>query len=191
MALDLNTITVAQFQAQFFRDFPYLPTYSATVTYPAGATVFYNDNFWNAQQNGLLNVLPGSDSNKWMLVNVCANDFVQPQDITNAFAEAQVVFNQALFGSDAKITLAYLYCTAHYLVNDLRTAAQGVDSAGAFPVQSRSVGSVSESYQLPEAYKDSAQLAFFTSTGYGQKYLSMLLPNLVGNIGAVWGGTNA
>lgn len=188
--MDLTTITTAQFQAQFFRDFPYLPIYSATQTYNAGVQTYYNGLFYNALKNGLLNITPGSDATAWQQVAACLNDYVQPQDISNAFAEAQVVFNQSLFGSDAVITLAYLYCAAHYLVNDLRTAAQGVDSTGAFPVSSRSVGSMSESYQIPDRYKDSPQLAFFTSTGYGQKFLSLLLPNLVGNVVAVAGGTN-
>ena len=189
--MDLTTITTTQFQTQFFRDFPYLPTYSATTTYSAGATVYYSGVFYKAIKNAILDITPGTDATAWQQYSGCANDYVQPQDITNAFAEAQVVFNQALFNNDAAITLAYLYCTAHYLVNDLRTAAQGVDSIGAFPVSSRSVGSMSESYQIPDRFKDSPQLAFFTSTGYGQKFLSMLLPNLVGNAMAVCGGTNA
>lgn len=188
--MDLNTITTAQFQAQFFRDFPYLPVYSSTQTYNAGAQTYFGTLFYNALKNGLLNVTPGTDAASWQQVSACANDYVQPQDISNAFAEAKVVFNQSLFGSDATITLAFLYCAAHYLVNDLRTSSQGVDSAGSFPVSSRTVGSMSESYQIPDMYKDSPQLAFFTSTGYGQKFLSLLLPNLVGNIVAVWGGTN-
>ena len=138
--MDLNTITTAQFQLQFFRDFPYRPDYISTNTYNAGNTTYYNGLFWQAIQNGLLNILPGSDSSRWQLMAGNALDYVQPQDITNAFAEAQVVFNLDLWPSDAITTLAYLYCTAHYLVNDLRTAAQGVDSTGNFPVQSRSVG---------------------------------------------------
>lgn len=190
----LSTITTAQFQTQFFRDWPYLPTWVSTSTYNAGNTVYYNGLFYNATQNGLLNVIPAGNPTQWQQVAGDPLAYVQPQDITNAFAEAQVVFNQELWGDDngtfANLILAYLYCTAHYLVNDLRTASQGVNSTGNFPVASRSVGSVSETYQIPDRFKDSPQLAFFTTTGYGQKYLSMMLPNLVGNIGHVYGGTN-
>lgn len=189
--MDLSTITVAQFQAQFFRDFPYLPTYSPSITYAAGATSYFGSSFWNCQKNGTLNIDPGSDSSVWQQVNEDMLGYVCPQDITNAFAEAQVTFNQDLFSSDPSVILAYLYCTAHYLVNDLKTAAQGVNSNGAiFPIASKSVGSVSTSYAIPDRFKDNAQLAFFTSSGYGQKYLSMLLPNLVGNFGAVHARTN-
>ncbi len=187
--MDLSTITVAQFQAQFFRDFPYLFDYSSSVTYNAGAVVVYTY-FYKALQNAILNITPGTDGAKWEQVNADPLNYVQTQDIMNAFAEAKVTFNQALFRSDDEITLAYLYCTAHYLVNDLKTAAQGVNSTGNFPVSSRSVGSVSESYQIPDRFKDNANLAFFTTSGYGQKYLSMVLPKLVGNIMAVYGGTN-
>ncbi len=187
--MDLTTITIAQFQNQFFRDFPYLPTWVNTQTYNAGNLAYYNGLFYTAIQNGLVGVTPGSDTAKWTQVNGDPLQYIQPQDITNAFAEAQVIFNPGLFTTDAVITLAYLYLTAHYLVNDLRTAAQGVESGGSFPVSARSVGSMSETYQIPDRYKDSPQLAFFTTTGYGQKFLSMVLPNLVGNFGHVYGGT--
>lgn len=193
--MDLTTITTAQFQLQFFRDFPYLPTWVSTSTYNAGNTVYYNGLFYTSQINANSNITPGTNNATWQQINADANDYVQPQDITNAFAEAQVVFNQALWGDcgpnpNATLILAYLYCTAHYLVIDLRNASQGINSSGGFPVASKSVGSMSESYQIPDMYKDAPQLAFFTTSGYGQKYLSMLLPNLVGNIGSVYGGTN-
>lgn len=111
-------------------------------------------------------------------------------DIEKAFLEAQALLNQELFGSDENIRLAYYYLTAHYLANDMRTAMQGIESTGANPVNSRSVGNVSESYTIPQSYLDNPQLAFFTTTGYGAKYLSILLPSLVGNIGAVCGWTH-
>lgn len=123
--------------------------------------------------------------------NVCANldAYVFDFDIEKAFLEAQAILNQALFPDDATIRLAYLYLSAHYLANDLRTAQGGIESTGNFPVSSRSVGSVSESYQIPDAYKDNAQVAFFSTTGYGQKYLSIVLPALVGNVRTVLGAT--
>lgn len=118
-----------------------------------------------------------------------AKDYILDSDITTAFAETKMVFNQALFGSDDRIKLAYLYLTAHYLVNDLRTASQGLNSSGEFAVKSRSVGNVSESYDIPKSYSDNPNLMFYTKTGYGMKYLSFVLPNLVGNVGVVAGWT--
>lgn len=123
---------------------------------------------------------------------VCSNldAYVFDFDITKAFSEADLLLNQALFSSDANITLGYLYLTAHYLANDMRTAQAGIESTASFPVSSRSVGSVAEAYQIPDSYKDNPSLAFYTTTGYGMKYLSMVLPATVGNIGAICGGTN-
>ena len=136
--VDVTTITVAQFQAQFPNDF----------------------------QN------------------------VEPAQIAAAFAEAQIMFNPALFSSAAQQTV-YLYLTAHFLALSVRASYNGVNSAGSFPVSSRSVGGVSESYMIPDMYKENAAIAQYTSTAYGQKYLTFLLPNLVGNVASVWGGTNA
>lgn len=123
---------------------------------------------------------------------VCSNldKYVFDFDIEKAFLEAQALLNQELFGGDANIRLAYYYLTAHYLANDMRTAMQGIESTGTNPVNSRSVGNVSESYTIPQSYLDNPQLAFFTTTGYGAKYLSLLLPSLVGNIGTVCGWTH-
>ncbi len=117
------------------------------------------------------------------------DSFVFDSDIEKAFGEAKTILNQGLFGDDDSIRLAYLYLSAHYLVIDLRAAMGGVDSTGSFPVASRSVGSVAESYAIPDAYKDNAQYAFFTTTGYGMKFLSMVIPRLVGNIRTVAGWT--
>jgi hypothetical protein len=115
--------------------------------------------------------------------------YVYDGDITKAFSEAQMLFNQELFGSDADIQLAYLYLTAHYLVIDLRSAQQGINGVGDFPVTSRSVGSVSEAYSIPQRFLDDPNLAFYTKTNYGVKYLSFVLPKLIGNVFTVEGNT--
>lgn len=117
-------------------------------------------------------------------------DYVSDQAITNAFEEAQMVFNQALLGNDISIKVAYLFLTAHLVCLNIRAAADGANSTGAFPVASRSVGSVSESYNIPRQYLESPWLATYTQTSYGIKYLSMVLPSTVGNMAAVHGGTN-
>ncbi len=118
-----------------------------------------------------------------------ADKYVLDADIDKAFIEAQAVFNQSLFGEDQFIRQAYYYLTAHYLCNDMKAAASGIDSAGSFPVSARTVGSVSETYQIPQRYIDDPQLVFYTGSSYGMKYLSLALPALVGNIGTVQGWT--
>lgn len=192
--MDVTTITVQQFQTQFRRDFPYLDTitYSGSALYNTGQEVYYPTTqlFYTALQNGITGVTPDSDSSKWQLTNDDIDNYIQDADITNAFAEAQVVFNQALFGDDPTITLAYLYVAAHFLCNDIRASQAGIGSSASFPVNSRSVGSVSEAYTIPEAYTSDPVLAFYTSSSYGMKFLAMALPNMRGNMVSVYGGTN-
>lgn len=191
--MDLTTITVAQFKAQFFRDFPYLPVYSATQLYNIGDRVYYTPTllFYDALADGVINITPPSDAAKWQRVAVqpSIDDYVQDIDIQHAFAEAQMNFNQGLFGTDAEITLGYLYLTAHYLCNDIRASRAGIMANPAFPMTSRSAGSMSESYSVPDAYKDNPVLAFYISSAYGMKYLAMVLPKMVGNVGVVAGMT--
>lgn len=151
----------------------------STITVADFKAKFYRDFEYATVPSGVEQAIPNPD-------------FVQDQDITNAFQDAQYALNQALFGTDANITLAYLYLTAHFLCQAISSAEGGINggSAGAFPVASRSVGSVSESYQIPDAYKDSPVLAGYAQTSYGIRYLQMILPKLVGNMTAVYGGTN-
>ncbi|MBZ5673705.1 MAG: DUF4054 domain-containing protein [Acidobacteriia bacterium] len=190
--MDLNTITVADFKAQFYRDFPYLPVYDPAALYNTGDIVYYAPTllFYQCQVDGVTGVTPGSDATKWIKYLTTLDNYVQDQDITNAFTEAQVLFNQALLGTDATIRLAYLYLTAHFLCNDMRAAAAGISSSGSFPVQSRTVGSVSEAYQIPDAYKNNPNYAFYITSAYGMKYLQMILPNLIGNMQAVFADAN-
>lgn len=120
------------------------------------------------------------------------SDIVQDIDITNAYADAKVLLNQALFSSDANITIGYLYLAAHCLCLNIKAGDGGVNSSGTggFPVASRTVGSVSEAYQIPAAYADDPLLAQYAQTAYGQKYLAMVLPFLRGNTFAVIGGAH-
>lgn len=194
MTVDVTTITVAQFEAQFSRNFPFLDaiTYDPTKTYFSGQKVYYptNGGFYVAQQQVVPGTLPTTGTPNWCNASDDTDNYVSPTDISNAFVEAQAVFNQALYSTDPIITLAYLYLTAHYLAYDLRAAAAGIMAGASFPVQSKGAGSVNEAYAIPEAYTESPILAQYTSTAYGMKYLSMTLPSLVGNVMSVYGGTN-
>lgn len=150
----------------------------STITAAHFKTRFYRD-FYFANQN--------PDQDKPVPANT---ELVQDLDISNAFADAKALLNQGLLDSDANITLGYLYLTAHCLCLNIKASDAGVNSGGtgAFPVTSRSVGSVSESYQVPEAYTDDPILAQYAQTAYGQKYLAMVLPKLRGNMVAVIAG---
>lgn len=123
--------------------------------------------------------------------------YVLDSDITAAFAQAMMKFNQSLVPSpagltpDQTITIAFLYLAAHFLCIDIRNALGGVQgSGGSFPVTGRTVGSVSESYEVPPKYLNNPNISYLASTGYGLKYLSFVLPNLVGNMFASPADTN-
>lgn len=195
MALDLSTVTVADFQAQFYRDFPYFDDiqYDPTDVYNTGDEVYYTASklFWSALVDGVTNVAPGTDAAKWVKTADSIYNYVQDRDITNAFNEAQIAFNPALFSTDSDQKLGYLYLTAHFLCNDLKAAMGGINAAAGFPVSSRTVGSVSEGYSVPQWVLDSPIFSMYAQSSYGMKYLMLILPNLTGNVISVWGGTRA
>ena len=119
----------------------------------------------------------------------CGAEYVTDGDINKAFIEADMNFSESLFGEDNALKACFLYLAAHYLVNDLQTASDGVNSAGYFAVASRSVGGVSESYAIPEWMTKDPNLGSFTTTRYGQKYLSLIKPLLIGNVQVYTGDT--
>jgi len=188
--MELSQITVTDFKAFFRRDFLYLPVWDDTRTYMADAVVWYevNELFYKCKENGT--TADPTDEDAWELVAGDVDDYVLDEDIEKAFAEAQTVFNKSLFGTDDQVRIGYLYLTAHYLVNDLRTSMRGIQSTGENIMSSRTVGSVSESYAIPTAWTENPLYNFLAKTGYGLKYLSMILPRMVGNIGTVAGWTN-
>lgn len=180
--------TIADFKSLFSRDFKYLPIWVNTNTYNQGDVVYYNVNklFYRAKNNGV-NSVP-TTNNDWLLIVDNVNNYIQDADIDKAFDEACFVFNASLYPTD-KIKLPWLYLTAHFLVLDLR--AGGLKSESFALTSSKSVGSVSESYSIPDWILNNPQLAYLSKTSYGSKYLNMTIPYLVGNVGAVYGGTNA
>lgn len=188
--MDLNTITVANFMSYFYRDFAYLPVWSSTQLYNSGSKVYYPTTllFYLCDTNGTIGTVPNGTS-PWPVVADSIYNYVQDQDIQKAFLQAQTLFNQSFFGDDATEEMAYLYLTAHFLIIDLRAAGAGLSGTGAFPVSGRSVGSVSESYGIPAAYLNNPAMTLYTQTQYGMKYLSLILPQSVGNVVSVYGGT--
>lgn len=188
--MDLNTVTVSDFKGFFRRDFPYLPVYSGTKTYQKDDVTFYtNGLFYKCLVTPTVGIAPPSDATKWVITVDDQDNYILDEDITKAFAEAQVGLNQSLYTSDANIRMGYLYLTAFYLVNDIRASRQGVSSSGDYPVNSRTVGSVSESYSVPDYYLKNPTYAFYTKNAYGLKFLNLIWPMLRGNFGSVQGWT--
>ena len=85
--------------------------------------------------------------------------------------------------------MGFYYLAAHYLVIDLNNAANSLGLGASGLTQSKSVGSVSESFAIPQWVLSDAILGQYALTGYGRKYLSLIMPYLVGNIMIVQGKT--
>jgi len=116
---------------------------------------------------------------------------VQDNDVTKAISQASFNINQALFGTQDAYAMAFMYLTAHYLVMDLRMASQGIAGGYNWLTTNKSVGSVSEGFTVPQKILDNPYLAMLSKTGYGAKYISLLLPLLAGNIFSSAGETHA
>lgn len=115
---------------------------------------------------------------------------VTDADISKAMAEARFNFaGETLASSQEEYSMLYLYLTAHYLVMDLRASSQGISGKFAWLTSSKSVGSVSESYAIPDRILANPELAYYAETLYGTKYLSLLLPMLGGQVMIALGRT--
>lgn len=135
--------SVAEFKAQFVRDFPY-----------------------------------GSDSSA-----------VMDADITSAITLAGFNVNEGLFATEAEFKFAYNYLAAHYLVMSIKASSQGLGGSFNWIESAKSVGSVSQSFAIPEKIMNNPLYAMFTKTPYGAMYLSLVLPLTYGNVVAVNGAT--
>lgn len=116
---------------------------------------------------------------------------VTDADITRAFFEGEVAGNIDLAYDQSVYTMWYLYAAAHFLVMDLRASAGGLEGSYQWSTQSKSVGSVSESYAIPQSIIDNPILNMWTKTPYGAKLMQMMLPYFTANIFSVPGRTHA
>ena len=133
---------------------------------------------------------------------------VMDRDIANALNTSVSLFNPPLFDttlvgappSQASESLnAYLYLAAHFLVTALQAVgglagkagagSPGLNSQGEGVIGSKGGGGLQISYVWPTTITDNAALFQLTKTVYGQTYLQILMPRLVGNVGAVYGET--
>ena len=115
------------------------------------------------------------------------DDDVRDSDIEIAITEADATFNEDLYPTDDICKLARKYLIAHYLLTDIEAAEGGGQTR--FHQQSRSVGGVSESLAIPE-WMQQGELAFYTTSYWGQKYLALSKPYMDGVVLSVKGGTN-
>lgn len=123
------------------------------------------------------------------------SDKVMDADIDAAMADAMTMFNSALF-STADGKTAFLYATAHFLVTNVQAVGGlqakpeglGIQNEADGMVAGKGVNGINISYvQPPDMVVKSPALRQFWSTMYGQRYLGMLVPKLVGPFGAIYG----
>ena len=135
-------------------------------------------------------------------------DKVRDLDIQQALNMASSLFNPALFDTSpvgappavsSESLMAYLWCAAHFLVTSLQGSGavtgaglstvpgRGVFQQGEGVVGNKSAGGVSVGFVWPSKITDNAALFQLTKTPYGQQYLQILMPRLVGNVAVVAG----
>lgn len=113
------------------------------------------------------------------------------KDIEKAMKEAAMNFNQKLFATGSEEEkIAFLYLTAHYLIIDIANSTSGLASKFQGYMSSKSVGSVSVGYTLPQWITDNPILSMLAQTGYGAKYLALMITNMVGNVAIAQGATH-
>lgn len=121
--------------------------------------------------------------------NADPNIGITDADITKAQGEANFNINEGLFSSQANFNIGFNYLTAHYLTVDIKASSQGIYGSFNWPEQSKSVGSVSQSFSIPQRILDNPMFSFYTTSPYGAKYLNLILPQLSGQIFTVAGRT--
>lgn len=110
------------------------------------------------------------------------NTSVLDADIGKAFGQVNFALNPALFTSQENYTLGYLWLAAHWLVTDLRASSQGISGQYNWLESSKSVGSVSEGFSIPDRIMQNPLFAMYSKSNYGSKYLQLLLPALTGQV---------
>lgn len=181
--------TVADFKTQFTRDFPYLPLWIAETHYNTDEKVYYDETrlFYKCLDDDVSSV--PTTITDWEKYTDSVMAYIADEDITKAIDEASFNINDALFDTQAHYSMSYLYMAAHYLCNDILASSQGINSQYNWIVTSKSVGNVSQSFGVPDSVQQDPYLAYFCTTRYGMKYLSLVLLQLRGNVAIAYGTT--
>lgn len=116
---------------------------------------------------------------------------VMDDDVQRAITDASTEINEDLYETQAQFTNGFLLLSAHFLVMNLRASSQGLAGSFNWLTGSKGVGSVSESFVIPDAIQNNPYLAMLSKTSYGAQYLMRIIPQLAGPFGSVAGGTHA
>ena len=123
------------------------------------------------------------------------NDTVTDADIKNAMQDSMIVFNPILF-SDSEGWQGFLYLSAHYVRINIEAAGGlqpeveglGIENQAEQVLSGASTQGVNKNYvEPPDFVKRTPLFQQLWLTTYGQKYVAMVQPKLVGNVGIVAG----
>ena len=122
-------------------------------------------------------------------------DSVRDIDLNRAFTDALAVYNPCLWDSTTAGP-AFMYAAAHFLVMNIQTAGglvlvqtnNGVSNVADGVITGKTAGPLSVSYaEPPDFVKRSMSLIPFWKTQYGQTYVQMLGPRLIGCVITILG----
>lgn len=178
--------TVSGFKAQF-PSLPYIPEYISGMIYFKGDIVYVEPNFYQSLVDN--NTSDVSDTEKWTPYAQSKFNYINDEQISEAITEAQINFNPELFGGCGTANTVFYYLVGHYLVVDLNIIQAPFATGFLGLLQSKSVGSVSASFGLPQWVMNDPNLGLYAQTQFGLKYLSLLLPYLNGQLFIVQGKT--
>ncbi len=180
--INVNTITIAQFQAQFpagVGGYLYLPTWTSTANYIIGDIVYYNNAFYQAIANNVNQIPP--NITYWTLYTANVYSYISDNDINTAFLIAQGFFPNTIFNSDTDPFIVYTYCllVAHvilYFIKPQENAYLGQTSSSLGTITNQSVGNVSLTRAVPKDITDNVFYTGLNTTLYGQQYLLIIQP---------------
>lgn len=171
-----DTVSIEQFKTYFDRDFPFLPLYNDFKTYWLGDVVFYDDNFYQSLKDDNTGNDPLTASDYWKKIKGNKYEYITDEDIEKAMTQARPNANE-MFGATCNEKLnIYLHLVAFYLVFDIKNSSSGINSSFLGTLASKSVGDVSESYNIPQWMLENPMFSIYSSNGYGLKYLSLIAP---------------
>lgn len=180
-------ITVEDFKKYFNRDFPFLPTWVEGKMYNINDVVYYDNNFYISLSD--FNIDVPANAEHWERTQADYFDYISDEDVEKAIEQASVLIPYQKIRDERTLRLCELWLTAHCLVHDIRTSNSGLGSRYDFPLQSKSVGSISQSYGIPRRFLDSEAFSFYITSGYGMKYLALALPYCIGTVRVAFGRT--
>lgn len=108
---------------------------------------------------------------------------VTDDDIVGAVFDAAYNVNQCLFGTQEEWNRAFLYLAAHNLVERLLAAGEGMRSRYSWLVELKHAGDLSTKFKIPDNILQSSFLSSLSTTRYGARYLEIISPLLIGNMG--------